>query len=260
MKEAILVASFGSSYNDTREKTIGAIERKIAEEYPSYEVRRAFTSRVIINKLKKRDGIEIDSIAEALRRLYDDGFNKIAVQPTHIMNGSEFDRLVDEIKKFENKFESIVCGQPLLTSGRDYDRVVEIMAEEVKKAADGRAVILMGHGTEHYADAAYAALDYRFKAMGHNNIFVGTVEGYPDFNQVKSYVKNSNFKRVLLTPFMIVAGDHANNDMAGDGENSWKTLLEKDGFDVQCLLRGIGEYDEIQNMFADHLSVAMKRL
>lgn len=259
-KRAMLVVSFGTSYADTREKTIGAIERKIAERFPDYEIRRAFTSRVIINKLKKRDGIEIDTVSEAVYRLKKDGFNSVAVQPTHIMNGSEFDSLVRELKPFYTDLD-IVCGEPLLTSSDDYDRVVDIMSKELKPWLCGdTAVVFMGHGTEHYADSAYAALDYRFKARGFKNVFVGTVEGYPDTEQVIGYVKEGGYKRAVLLPFMVVAGDHANNDMAGDGDGSWKSEFMKNGIKAECVIRGLGEYEGIQEMFADHAAEAIGKL
>ncbi len=257
----MLVVSFGTSYNDTREKTIGAIERKFVEEFPEYEVRRAFTSRVIINKLLKRDGIKIDTVTEAMEKLVNDGFNTVVVQPTHIMNGSEYDGLTEELKPFYSAFECIVCGEPLLTKSEDYDKAVDIIAEETVAVKDKEtAVVFMGHGTEHYADAAYAALDYRFKARGYNNVFVGTVEGYPDTNQVIAYVKNCGYKKACLLPFMIVAGDHANNDMAGDEDGSWKSEFEKNGIKTQCVIKGLGEYSGIQNMFVQHAAEAIKKL
>ncbi len=259
-KKAMLVVSFGTSYADTREKTIGAIEKRIAEKFDDYEVRRAFTSKVIIRKLKERDGIEIDTVSEALDRLKAEGFDTVVVQPTYVMNGNEFDGLMREIEPFRGDFK-MACGKPLLTDSEDYDRAVDIIAGEVEMVGDkDTAVVFMGHGTEHYADSAYAALDYRFKARGRKNVFVGTVEGYPDTGQVIGYVKKYGYKKAVLLPFMIVAGDHANNDMAGDGDGSWKSEFVKNGIETECIIRGLGEYEEIQEMFAEHAACAVRKL
>ncbi|MDD5945654.1 MAG: sirohydrochlorin cobaltochelatase [Clostridia bacterium] len=258
---AILVVSFGTSYNDTREKTIGAIEKKISEKFPKYELRRAFTSGVIINKLKSRDGIEIDSVDKALKRLLNDGFERVVIQPTHIINGTEYDGLVKDTLTYKGKFKSIAVGKPLLTTSDDFDRSISVIVQETESIADReRAFVFMGHGTEHYADAVYAALDYRFKARGYKNVFVGTVEGYPDTEQVLKYVLECGYKNALLQPFMIAAGDHANNDMAGNGAESWKNIFEKAGISTQCVIKGLGEYAGIQDMFADHTAESFKEL
>ncbi len=257
-KKAVLVVSFGTSYNDSREKTIGAVEKKVAEAFPDYDQKRAFTSQIIIDKVAKRDGEKIDNVTEAMQKLVDEGYGTVVVQPTHVMNGEEYDEMRELIAPFEKNFVSIKYGQPLLTSSDDYATVIEAIAKETPQLQDKTcAVVFMGHGTEHFANATYSALDYRFKALGYNNAFVGTVEGYPDLDKIKADLANFKPKKVVLIPLMIVAGDHANNDMAGDEEDSWKTQLKKEGYEVECVIKGLGEYSGIQDAFVEHCKEAM---
>ena len=200
-KPAVLVVSFGTSYNDTREATIGAVEKKIEEKFPDYDVRRAFTSQTIIDKLKERDNIEIDNVDTAMQKLVDDNVKELIVQPTHVMNGFEYEEMLNAVKPYEDKFTKLSIGQPLLTSDEDYNKVVEALAAETPQLADNSsAVIFVGHGTEHYANATYAALDYRFKALGYKNAFIGTVEGYPDLEKVKADVNAIGVSKVVLAP------------------------------------------------------------
>lgn len=257
-KPAILIVSFGTSYNETREATIEAIEKKAAEAYPEYDVRRAFTSQTIINKLKERDGIEIDNVESALERLVADKVKDVVVQPTHVMNGYEYEELAAAVKPYEDKFSSLKLGAPLLTSSTDYEKVVNAIVSEtpqIEKA--GNAVIMVGHGTEHYADAAYAALDYRFKAMGYDNVFIGTVEGYPDMDTVKAAVSRGGYTSVTLMPLMIVAGDHATNDICGEEEGSWATEFKKEGYVVEGVKKGLGEYAGLRDIFIEHIAEAL---
>lgn len=255
-KNAILVVSFGTSYNDTRDATIGAVETAIKAAYPGYEVHRAFTSQVVINKLKSRDGLKIDNVTEAVERLVSDGVSTLIVQPTHVMHGFEYDDLMSKIKPYEQKFVSIKYGAPLLSSTQDYKAVAAALAAELRPAGD-TALIFMGHGTEHFANAAYAALQYHFWDNGYNNILVGTVEGFPDLENVQKHLKARGVQKVLLTPLMIVAGDHSNNDMSGDGDDSWKTILTSAGYEVKTLLKGLGEYESIRNIYVSHVGAAI---
>ncbi len=258
-KKAILVVSFGTSYNDSREKTIEAIENKMAEAFPDYEQRRAFTSQTIINKLAERDGLEIDNVEQAMERLISDGIGTVVVQPTHVMNGIEYEEMCEAIAPYEDKFADLKIGTPLLTSNEDYENVINgITAEIPELTQEDTAVVFMGHGTEHYSNATYAALDYRFKALGFDNVFVGTVESYPDFDKVLQDVNESGLKKVVLYPFMIVAGDHANNDMAGDEEDSWKTMFKKEGYEVECVIKGLGEFECVQDLFVEHAKAAVE--
>lgn len=256
-KKAVLVVSFGTSYNESREKTIGAVEAKVAEAFPDYDQKRAFTSQTIIDKLADRDNEVIDNVTQAMDKLVEEGYGSVVIQPTHVMNGKEYDEMKELTAPYEDKL-SIKYGTPLLTSSEDYEELANaIISETPQVSEEGTAVVLMGHGTEHFANATYAALDYRFKALGYDNIFVGTVEGYPDLDKVKTDLAELNPKKVVLLPLMIVAGDHATNDMAGDEEDSWKTQLKKEGYEVECVLKGLGEYAEIQDMFVEHCEAAM---
>lgn len=253
-KKAMLVVSFGTSYEETRNKTIGAIEKEIAEVYPDWEIRRAFTSGMILRVLKKRDGLHIDNVTEAMERLVKDGYDTVLIQPTHIINGDEYDKMVAEIQPYKEQFDKIKIGTPLLTSSQDYEEVIEGVMAQFPHLQSDEALVLMGHGTTHHTDAVYAALDYRFKAMGYTNVFVGTVEGYPDFEQVSNMVDAYHPKKVILMPFMVVAGDHAQNDMAGEEGDSWKTLFEQKGYKVECILKGLGEFQQIREQYRKHVA------
>lgn len=260
MKKALLVVSFGTSHKETRDKTIGAIEQFLSNAYPDRELRRAFTSGMIMKVLKKRDNIHIDNVSEAMEKLVEEGFQDVIVQPTHIINGEEYDKMAEQIEPFVTSFDNICVGKALLTSSEDYEEVCKAIMEEVpeldttkNKSVKGEtALVLMGHGTGHFADSAYTALDYRFKALGYENVFVGTVEGYPELDLIVEKVKKYAPKRVVLMPFMVVAGDHAVNDMAGEEEDSWKNTFENSGFEVSCILRGIGEFQGIQQIYLKH--------
>lgn len=253
---AILVVSFGTSYNDSREITIGAIEKKIAAAFPEYDVRRAFTSQIIIDKLAERDNIQIDNVTQAMDRLVADGITDLAVQPTHFMHGYEYDDLMAEIEPYMDSFHSIVFGEPILSSTQDYWDLIDVINTEFQ-VPDDEALVFMGHGTSHFANAAYAALDYMLKQHGNKNIFIGTVEGYPDIDTVLKEVAAFGTKKVTLAPLMEVAGDHANNDMAGDEPESWKTIFKAAGYDVDCIIKGFGQYEGTQDILVRHLNAAI---
>ncbi|MBR2254591.1 MAG: sirohydrochlorin cobaltochelatase [Candidatus Methanomethylophilaceae archaeon] len=260
--KAILVVSFGTSYNDNREKTIGAIERLAAERFPDWEVRRAFTSKMIIKKLKTRDGEHVDYVDEALDRLLADGYKEVVVQPTHVMNGIEYEFVRDISMGYSDRFDSLVVGKPLLTSPEDYDVVVEALSKTVIKKAKtdlgpDSAVVLMGHGTEHYSNATYSQLQLKLLLAGYEDVFVTTVEGFPDFEDTISLMEGHGIKDVLVTPFMLVAGDHANTDMAGDDDDSLKNVLSSKGYHVTTLIMGLGEWKEFQEMFMSHIGDAV---
>ncbi|SHJ62754.1 sirohydrochlorin cobaltochelatase [Paramaledivibacter caminithermalis] len=257
-KKAILVVSFGTSYADTRKVTIEACEEKIAKAFPEYDVRRAFTSQIIIDKLKKRDNIIVDNPTEAFTKLRNEGFSKVYVQPLHVINGAEYDDLVNEARVFEEEFDKLVLGRPLLTSIDDYRKVVAALSEEMPERADNEAVVFMGHGTHHDANAAYACLDYVFEDEDEKNVFVGTVEGFPELDTVIKKLEKNNIEKVTLMPLMLVAGDHAQNDMAGDEEDSWKMILKGKGYEVDTILRGLGEFSKIQDLYIEHLKTAIE--
>lgn len=258
-KKAVLVVSFGTSHKETREKTIGAIERQISESFPDREVRRAFTSGMIMDILEKRDGIHVDDVSEAMDRLAADGYAHVILQPTHIINGDEYDKVVCRAEEHRGSFESVTIGNPLLTESRDFEAVCRAVTAQMPDMKKNEALVLMGHGTGHFADAAYAALDYRFKALGYDNVFVGTVEGYPSLGEVMKQVKKYMPQKVILMPLMVVAGDHAVNDMAGEDEESWRSVFEREGFETECILKGLGEFTEIREIYIQHLRDADQR-
>lgn len=255
MKQAILAVSFGTSHDDTREKTIGAIERDIQTAFPEYELRRAFTSGMILKSLQKR-GISIDNVQQALEKLAEEGIERLCVQPTHVINGEEYDRMMATFQGFQDCFPKICVGAPLLNSTEDYRRVISGLMQEFP-LRDDQALVFMGHGTEHFINSVYAALDYMMKDAGHSNVFVGTVEAYPDLDTVIRQVKKTNARQVLLTPLMVVAGDHAVNDMASDDPESWKSAFQKEGYQVECVVRGLGEYPFIRDIYLDHVKKAL---
>ncbi|MDF2654228.1 MAG: sirohydrochlorin cobaltochelatase [Bacillota bacterium] len=257
-KKAILVVSFGTSHETTREKTIGAIEREVSTAYPDYEIRRAFTSGMILRVLEKRDQIKIDNVAEAMKKLVEEGFQEVFVQPTHVIPGDEYDKMSADVTAFAGQIDVLAIGKPLLYDTDDYFAVIQGIMSELPKLGSEDALVLMGHGSEHPINAAYAAMDYRFKDEGYPNVFVGTVEGYPDLEVVLKQVKSFAPKKVTLLPLMVVAGDHAVNDMASDEEDSWKTAFEKEGFEVECILRGLGEFPAIRKIYLEHIAREMK--
>lgn len=261
-KQAIMVVSFGTSYNDSRDITIGAIEEAITKAFPDYEVRRAFTSQIIIDKLKERDGLEIDNVEEALDRAVADGVNVLVVQPTHLMDGYEYTDLADALEDYEDKFDKIVLGAPLLTDDGDFEAVAKAIAEETASYDDGEtAICFMGHGTEAASNQVYPVMQEKLSALGYENYFIGTVEAEPGLEDVLAAVNGSGrYKKVVLAPLMVVAGDHANNDMAGDEEDSWKTQFMNENYEVECLLQGLGQYEAVQQVYVEHTQAAIDSL
>ena len=258
----ILVVSFGTSYSNSRHVTIGAIEDAIREAYPDYQVRRAFTAQIIIDKLKKEENIEIDNVKQALDRAVANGVKTLIVQPTHLMNGLEYNDLKKELDKYKDKFDKIALGEPLLTSDEDFKQVIAAITNDTKEYLDGEtAICFMGHGTEADSNKVYATLQEKLKAAGYNDYFVGTVEATPTVDDVIAQVKESGkYKRVILQPLMVVAGDHANNDMAGDEEGSWATKFKAAGFEVKPVLRGLGQIYDIQKIYLEHVKAAIDSL
>lgn len=258
----ILAVSFGTSYNDSREKTIGAIEEAIGKAWPEYEVRRVFTAQTIIDKLKERDGLAIDNVTEALDRAVADDVKTLVVQPTHLMNGLEYQDVIEELKEYEEDFESIAVGEPLLTSDRDFEAVAKAITDATKSYDDGEtAIVFMGHGTEAESNQIYENMQKTLNAGGFKNYFIGTVEAKPDLEDVSAALKEAgSYKRVVLAPLMVVAGDHASNDMAGDEEDSWKSVFAEQGYEVECLLQGLGELKAIQDIYVEHVKAALEEL
>ena len=279
----LLVVSFGTSFNDSRVADISGVEKKLQEAYPDWSVRRAFTAQIIINHVQARDDEKIDNMEQALERAVSNGVKNLVVQPTHLMHGAEYDELVDAVNNYKDKFETVTVAEPLLGEvgsdaaavNDDKKNVAEaITAEAVKTAGydsldaakeDGTAFVFMGHGTSHSAKVSYSQMSAQMSELGYENVFIGTVEGEPEetaCENVINNVKEAGYKKVVLRPLMVVAGDHANNDMAGDDEDSWKSQFEASGaFDkIDTQIAGLGEIDAIQQIYVDHTKAAIESL
>lgn len=252
-KKAILAVSFGTSHNDTRKITIDAIEKDMQDAFPAYSLYRAWTSKMIIKKVNSRDGVHIYTVKEAMEQMLQDGITDVLIQPTHVINGIENDLMKEDALAFQEQFHSISFGDPLLTSEQDNLAVIDAITSEFKDLTKDEVLVLMGHGTTHYANAIYAALDYTFKDKGYQNIFLGTVEAYPTMESLLKMVHAYQPKKVVLAPFMIVAGDHAKNDMASNEPDSWYSQFKAEGYNVEPILKGLGEYPGIRKLFIEHL-------
>ena len=276
----LLVVSFGTSFNDSRTADIGGIEKALQTAYPNWSVRRAFTAQIIINHVQARDDEKIDNMDQALQRAVDNGVKNLVVQPTHLMHGAEYDELTEAVESYKDKFESVTIAEPLLGEVGDSDDAVNddkkavaeaITAEAVKTAgydslevaeADGTAFVFMGHGTSHTAKISYSQMQSQMNDLGYDNVFIGTVEGKPEDTACEAVIekiKEAGYKKVVLRPLMVVAGDHANNDMAGDDEDSWKSQFEASGaFDkIDTQIAGLGEISAIQDLYVAHTKAAM---
>ena len=260
-EKELLVISFGTSFNDNRRLTIGAIEDSLESAFPDYSVRRGFTADIIIDHVNRRDGFLIDNVGTALQRAVDNSVKTLVIQPTHLMNGLEYNDIINEVAQYADGFEQVVFGEPLLTSDEDFKRVEEAIVDWTSEYDDGKtAICFMGHGTEADSNAVYQKMQDLLIADGYENYFVGTVEAAPTVEDVLSLVQKGNYERVVLEPLMVVAGDHANNDMAGDEEDSWKSIFENAGYEVECLLRGLGENEAIRQIYIDHAQKAIDSL
>ena len=276
----LLVVSFGTSFNDSRTADIGGIEKALQTAYPDWSVRRAFTAQIIINHVQARDDEKIDNMDQALQRAVDNGVKNLVVQPTHLMHGAEYDELTEAVESYKDKFESVTIAEPLLGEVGDSDDAVNddkkavaeaITAEAVKTAgydslevaeAGGTAFVFMGHGTSHTAKISYSQMQSQMNDLGYDNVFIGTVEGKPEDTACEAVIekiKEAGYKKVVLRPLMVVAGDHANNDMAGDDEDSWKSQFEASGaFDkIDTQIAGLGEISAIQDLYVAHTKAAM---
>ena len=276
----ILVVSFGTSFNDSRAEDIGGVEKALQEAYPDWSVRRAFTAQIIINHVQARDDEKIDNMDQALERAVDNGVKNLVVQPTHLMHGAEYDELTEAVENYKDKFESVKIAEPLLGEvGADETAINEdkaavaeaITAEAVKTAGfdsldaakeEGTAFVFMGHGTSHTAKISYSQMQTQMEQLGYENVFIGTVEGEPEDTACEAVIeklKNAGYKKVILRPLMVVAGDHANNDMAGDDDDSWKSQFEASGvFDsIDTQIAGLGEIDAIQQLYVAHTQAAI---
>ena len=295
----LLVVSFGTSFNDSRAQDIGGIEKALQEANPDWSVRRAFTAQIIINHVYARDGEKIDNVDQALQRAVDNGVKNLVIQPTHLMHGAEYDEMIEALENYKDKFEKVTVAEPLLGEVGNDASVINadkeaaakaVVAEAVSAggfdsidaaAADGTAFVLMGHGTSHEANVTYDQMQEQMKQLGYKNVFIGTVEGKPEdtaFPAVKKALEDAGYTKVILRPFMVVAGDHANNDMAGDEEGAWYYGMvnggefEVEGADapvdtgaglgadnVSCQIEGLGRIPAIQEIYVAHTADAMNQ-
>ena len=250
-----------ASLDNTRRLTVGAIEDAIEKAFPDYSVRRGFTSQIIIDHVKSRDQVSIDNVGEALDRAVDNKVKNLVIQPTHLMNGLEYTDLVNEVAEYSDAFEKVAVGEPLLTTDDDFKAVIKAITEATAEYDDGEtAICFMGHGTEAESNQVYSKMQDMLTDAGYKNYYVGTVEASPTVEDVLAAVQAGGYKKVVLEPLMIVAGDHANNDMAGDEEGSWKKTFEDAGYEVTCLVRGLGEMEAIQQLFVEHAKAAVESL
>ena len=276
----ILVVSFGTSFNDSRAKDIGGIEKAIADAYPDWSVRRAFTAQIIINHVLARDGVAIDNMTQALDRAVENGVKNLIVQPTHLMHGAEYDEMKETLDDYADMFESVKISEPLLGEvGESADDInadkeavaIAITDEAVAEASydslsaaaeDGVAFVFMGHGTSHTAKVTYSQMQSQVKTLGYENVFIGTVEGEPEETSCENVIEavaEAGYKKVILRPLMVVAGDHANNDMAGDDDDSWKSMFTASGkFDsVDAQISGLGRIESVEQLYISHIADTM---
>ena len=250
----LLVVSFGTSFNDSRRNTIGAIENALEEAFPEWSVRRAFTSQIIIDHVERRDGILIDNVEAALERAIDNGVKTLLVQPTHLMTGFEYLELEEMLAGYADAFEYIGLGTNLLDTDEDFEAVAQAIAAETASYDDGNtAIVFMGHGTEAESNGVYAKMQELLTADGFENYYIGTVEAEPTLDDVIAAIADKGYTKVVLEPLMVVAGDHANNDMAAeDDPESWYSILTAEGYDVTCVLKGLGEIPAIRDIYVAH--------
>ena len=277
-EKELLVVSFGTSFNDSRVADIKSIEDALQEANPDWSVRRAFTAQIIINHIQARDGEKIDNMEQALERAVANGVKQLVVQPTHLMHGAEYDEMCAAIDKVRDKFESVEIAEPMLGEVGNDATVINADKEAVAKAVvaaalsesgyestaaakeAGVAYVLMGHGTAHVAKVTYSQMATQMDKLGYENVFIGTVEGEPEDTSCEAViaaVKEAGYTTVVLRPLMVVAGDHANNDMAGADEDSWKTMFEAAGFTVNCQISGLGRIADVQALYVAHAKAAI---
>ena len=277
----LLVVSFGTSFNDSRVADIKGIEDALQAAYPDWSVRRAFTAQIIINHIQARDGEKIDNMTQALDRAVANGVKNLVVQPTHLMHGAEYDEMCEVIEAYKDQFESVSIAEPMLGEVGSDATVINADKEAVAKAITaaavseagfesleaakdaGTAFVFMGHGTAHVAKVTYSQMQTQMQNLGYENVFIGTVEGEPEETSAEAVieaVKAAGYTNVVLRPLMVVAGDHANNDMAGSDDDSWKTVFESAGFTVDCQIHGLGEIADVQALYVAHTKAAIDAL
>lgn len=257
---AILVVSFGTSFNESRRLTIGAIEGAIARAFPNYNVRRALAGQVVIDRLKERDCLKIDNIKEALERVANDGITRLVVQPTYLVDGYEYGRLQDTLRLYGDYYQKMALGKPLLSDDTDFDAVIKAVTEKTASFNDGKtAICFIGHGTQAKSNRVYAKMQMKLKHQGFDNYYIGTLKAEPSLNDVVALLEEKScYRKVVLAPLMVSAGGHACYDMAGNKQESWKISLERKGYEVTCILEGLGQHAAIQDIYVEHTRRALR--
>lgn len=255
MKKALAVVSFGTTYPEAR-TAIEHVEQALAKSFPEYTPFRAFTSRMVIRRIQQNEGVCVENPDELLARLAQEGYDEVLCQSLHVINGDEFSGLQATLQQHAGEFSSVRLGLPLLTENADYAVCADALLGNLPRPAQNEALLLMGHGTGHFSNAAYCQLENTFRHMGHENIYVATVEGFPELDYALGRLAHKHVEKVYLAPFMVVAGDHAQNDLAGEQPDSWRSILESKGYRTEVILKGIGGYGEIARMFCAHCAAA----
>ena len=256
-KKALLVVSFGTSFEEALPAIVN-IEETCKKAFPDYDFYRAFTSGMIIRKWARTKNVIIHNPDEVMKRLVAEGYEEVICQPTHIINGLEYDKMMNMLLAYKDQIPTIKVGTPLLTEEEDYKEACEIVMQELEKPlAKDEAFVFMGHGTEHFANSAYSQFENMLRDLGHESTYVGTVEGFPSLDYVIRRLKIRDIKKVYVMPLMIVAGDHAQNDLAGEDPDSWMNRLSSEGYEVTPVLKGLGEYPKIRQILVDHVQQAM---
>lgn len=256
--KAILLVSFGTSHLETKKKTLDHLKEVVTERFQEEKVYEAYTSKCIIRILKERENQEIDSVREALDKIRMEGRTRLIIQPTHLLYGIEYETIVDAIRQYKDWFDEVFLGTPLCSYTRDYQVVVEQLPKVFKALKEREALILMGHGTKHPSNACYGALNDMFRYSEHPDTYLGTVEAYPTIEDIIQRIAGKGYQKVYLAPFMMVAGEHAKNDMAGESPSSWEAQLKNAGYEVEVILKGLGEYPFIEDLLCEHIKTAKR--
>lgn len=259
MKNGILVASFGTTYKEARNLSLGAIEQAVSSEFPDFTIYKAYTSNIVKKRIQENEGLFIPGVLQALQTMYKNGIENVYIQPTHIIPGEEYNKILDTTSQYNDKFNILKISKPLLSSPEDFVMAADILGRHYNFGSftSDSAAVLMGHGSGHTANKCYSQFQDTLNQKGFSNVFVSTVEGTPCFETSLNILKDYTFKNITLIPFMVTAGGHAHNDMAGNEKDSWKNRLISLGYNVKVITHGIGEIQEIQNLYISHLNNAI---
>lgn len=254
-KRALVVVSFGTTYPQAR-AAIDHIEQALREAFPEYDFFCAFTSGMVIRKIEREEGVRIPNPEELMQKLGQAGYDEVLCQSLHVVPGLEYEKMLSQLLPYREQFAKLAVGKPMLCGAEDYEYICRHLMQQLPALGEDEAYVYMGHGTAHFANAAYSQTENMFRHLGAERVYVGTVEGFPDLAYIRRRLQKRGVRRVTLAPFMIVAGDHAQNDLAGDGEDSWKSILEADGCEVCAVLRGLGEQAAVRELFVRHAQAA----